>query len=82
MLGNAVLCSTNTGTSYYVEDNKSGYIFKSGSVNSLKSKLEYIIDNPKQLSIVASAVRDIYESNFDMDYFKDNVFNLLIEGDK
>ena len=28
MLGNAVLCSTNTGTSYYVEDNKSGYIFK------------------------------------------------------
>ena len=74
MLENAVLCSTNTGKSYYVEDNKSGYIFKSGSVYSLKSKLEYIVDNPKQLPIVSSAERDIYESNFDMDYFKDNVF--------
>lgn len=82
MLGNAVLCSTNTGTSYYVEDNKSGYIFKSGSVNSLKNKLECIIDNPKRLPIVASAGRNIYETNFDMEYFKDNVFNLVIEGDK
>lgn len=82
MLGNAVLCSTNTGTSYYVEDNKSGYIFKSGSVNSLLNKLKYIIDNPNQLPIVAAEGRNIYESNFDMNYFKNNVFNILIKGDK
>ena len=82
MLGNAVLCSTNTGTSYYVEDNKSGYIFKSGNVNSLINKLKYIIDNPKQLPIVASEGRNIYETNFDMKYFKNNVFNILIKGDK
>ena len=82
MLGNAVLCSTNTGTSYYVEDNKSGYIFKSGNVNSLINKLKYIIDNPKQLPIVATEGRSIYESKFDMKYFKNNVFNILIKGDK
>ena len=82
MLGNAVLCSSNTGTSYYIEDNKSGYIFKSGNVNSLINKLKYIIDNPKQLPIVASAGRNIYETNFDMKCFKSNIFNILKEGEK
>lgn len=77
MLGNVVLCSTNTGTSYYLENMKNGFVFKSGNVNDLKNKLIYIIKNKNQLKDIGQRGRKVFEKYFEMDIFENNFFNLI-----
>ena len=77
MLGNICLCSDSTGTSYYIENKKSGFVFKSGDVEDLAEKIEYIVKHKSDLYKIKENGRLIYEHNFDMNIFSNKITNLV-----
>ena len=79
MLGNIVLCSTGTGTSYYIKDKENGFVFNNGSVDELYEKIKYII-NEKELDNIKKQGRKIFEQYFNMPIFKRNILQIIEEN--
>lgn len=79
MLGNIVLCSTNTGTAYYLKDKVNGFVFETGNVDSLTEKIIYIINNNDKLETIRKNGREVFEEYFDMDVFKKNILKIINE---
>lgn len=77
MLKNICLCSNQTGTSYYLEDKKSGFVFKSGDILELTDKIRYIIKNRDYLDEIKENGRKVYENNFEMSIFEQNILQLI-----
>lgn len=79
MLGNICLCSTTTGTSYYIEDSINGFVFESGNSEQLKDKIVYIIEHKDELGSIKQNGRKIYEDYFDIQIFQKNILQLVEE---
>ena len=77
MMGNIVVCSTHTGTSYYLKDKVNGFVFDTGSVDMLLEKIEYIINNIDKLDEIKLGGRKVFEEYFDMDVFQKNLLDLI-----
>lgn len=77
MLKNICLCSTKTGTSYYIEDKVSGFVFESENVEDLAEKITYIIENKQRLNEIAENGRKIYETYFEMSIFEKKILQLV-----
>ena len=78
MLGNVVLCSSATGTSYYLKDYENGLVFESGNEKELRKKLEYAVNNASKLVDIGENGRCVFEENFDMNIFKKNILNMIV----
>ncbi len=72
-----VICSTETGTSYYVKDKKNGFVFKSGDSEELLEKLVYIIKNKDKLDVIAKEGRKIFENIFEMSKFEEKLLKIM-----
>ena len=79
MLGNIVLCSTGTGTSYYIKDKVNGFVFNNGSIDELYEKIKYII-NEKELGNIKKQGRKVFEHYFNMPIFKRNILQIIEEN--
>ncbi|MBR3169104.1 glycosyltransferase family 4 protein [Candidatus Saccharibacteria bacterium] len=79
MLEKIVLCSDTTGTSYYLQDGKNGFVFKSNSPTHLCDKIRYIIDHRDKLSKIGQNGRKVYQTNFSMDTFEKNLLSIVEE---
>ncbi len=77
MLENVCICSSQTGTSYYINDEKNGFVFESGNVDELVKKIEYAIQNREKLSAIGKNGRKIYDETFEMSIFEENLIALL-----
>lgn len=77
MLYKPCLCSTGTGTSRYIVDNKNGFIFKNENVEDLVNKIEYIVENRTSLNKIGLESRKIYETNFSEEIFKLSLKKIL-----
>jgi len=77
MLSNILLCSTGTGTSYYLEDKVNGFVFNNGNPLELANKIEYIIKNKDKLDKIKENGRKIYEKYFEMSIFEENVLKII-----
>lgn len=77
MLGNICLCSDCTGTSYYITDKKNGFVFKSGDVEELSKKIEYIVSHKKELDTIKQNGRKIFENYFEMSIFSKNILKIV-----
>ena len=79
MLEKIVLCSDHTGTSYYLEDKKNGFIFKSEDVTELTNKIKYIIEHQDELVTIGKNGRKVYLKNFEMGIFEKNLLDIIKE---
>lgn len=77
MLGNICVCSNMTGTSYYIKDGENGFVFEAGNVKELADKIIYIIKYFSEMDKIKQNSRKIYEENFSMERFKDNLLKLM-----
>ena len=80
MLEKIVLCSNTTGTSYYLDNGKNGFVFESENIPKLKNKLEYIIDHKDDLVKIGKNGRKVYLENFEMSIFEKNLLNIVKEA--
>lgn len=79
MMSKICVCSDCTGTADYIENQQNGFVFESENVEQLVERMEYIINNPNKLSDIGKRSRNIYEDNFSLDNFKENVLEIIKE---
>ncbi len=79
MLKKPVLCSTATGTSYYIKDGVNGFVFDWGDEVELADKIKYIVDHKDELNNVGEKGREIYEDFFTMKAFERNLLKIVRE---
>ena len=77
MFENICLCTTSTGTSYYIEDGVNGFVFDTGDINQLRKKIEYIIDHINELVAIKKKGRKIFDDYFDIKIFERNILKLI-----
>lgn len=77
MLGNICLCSTQTGTSYYIENGVNGFVFQSGNSTDLSDKLSDIIKNKKELDKIKLNGRKIYDKYFEIGIFERKLLQII-----
>ena len=80
MLGNIILCTTDTGTSYYLKNKENGFVFETDDVNSLCKLITYIVENADKLNDIKQNGRKVFENEFEMSIFKERLLNVL-KGD-
>ena len=79
MLKNIVLCTTNTGTSFYIKDKINGFVFNTNDVDELVEKIKYIVDQSTKLEKIKENGRVIFEKYFKMDGFKKKLLKIIEE---
>ncbi len=77
MLSKLCICSSATGTAEYINDGVSGFVFRSEDVMSLVNAIKFSIDNPKQISEIGKAARQVYIENFEMSIFEHNLLKIV-----
>ncbi len=76
-----VIVSDHTGCSDVIEHGKNGFIFKSEDYIELSKLIEYIIINFDSLSEMQKEARLVYEQNFTVERFQQNLSHILNELD-
>jgi glycosyltransferase involved in cell wall biosynthesis len=70
--GLPVICSDTCGTSVFVKDEETGYIFENNSMLSLKSKIISLLNEPSKLLLLKKKVRLFAQSNFSPNVYYEN----------
>lgn len=76
MKGNLCLCTEVCGIAHYIEDGVNGFTVPSEDTTLLVEKIQYIVDNNKELDAVRNGGRDVYEEHFSMDVFERRITEL------
>lgn len=72
---NSKICITtdNTGIADYIEDGVNGFICKAGDVDSLREKMQYVIEHFSELDDMRKKARQTYEKYFTLEVLGDNL---------
>lgn len=79
MLKKIVICSDGTGTSSFIKDGESGYIFTKKSTESMKNAIENIISDKENYENIKEKAYDVYKRNFAFAIFKKNIVSKFIK---
>lgn len=71
------LVSDVTGTAEYICDGKNGLVFESGNILQLSDKIAWCIRNRQILPKMGKAARKIYNEQFSMNTFENNLMKLV-----
>lgn len=86
MLKKVCIMSDATGTAEIIEPYKNGLICRTGDVNDLAEKMEWVINNKEKLSAIGEEAYNVYEDYFSMIQYKKhliyNINDLLNDSDK
>lgn len=80
MYSKICLCSSAIGHAQLLKDKKDGLIFTSESAEELSEKMAWILQNKDESAAIGAAGRAVYEHNFIMSNFINNVENLIRGG--
>jgi len=86
MLRKVCIMSDATGTAEIIKPYKNGLICKSGDVEDLADKMQWVINNTEKLYNIGEEAYSVYLNNFSMHEFRKNLMNningLLTISDK
>lgn len=77
-LGNICMCSSCTGTSFYIEDGQNGFVFINENAKQLSEKIMYIVDHYNELEGMKRKSRQLYEAYFTKERFVENLEKLIL----
>ncbi|WP_028242875.1 glycosyltransferase family 4 protein [Pseudobutyrivibrio ruminis] len=72
-----VIVSDATGISEYIKSGKEGFVFKNGDTKDLAEKMQWLIDNPSERGEMGTRARKLYENQFSLDVFANNVAHIM-----
>ena len=78
MMGRPVIVSENVGAKYMVNEN-TGWIVKTGDVESLKNCIENILNNPECLPKMGLAAREMYLNTSTPEIYKEKLEKIINE---
>ena len=79
MYGKVCIASDATGTADFIEDGVNGLLCKAGDVESLASKMQWVIDHPEKLADMRKNARKTYEKYFTMEKFAQRLNTVITE---
>ena len=79
MYGKVCIASDATGTADFIEDGVNGLLCKAGDVESLASKMQWVIDHPERLVDMRKNARKTYEKYFTMEKFAQRLDTVITE---
>ena len=79
MYGKVCIASDATGTADFIEDGVNGLLCKAGDVESLASKMQWVIDHPERLADMRKNARKTYEKYFTMEKFAQRLDTVITE---
>jgi glycosyltransferase involved in cell wall biosynthesis len=71
------IVSDNTGFRELLTDKENGLICEAENAISLKSKIEWIMNNPELIGEIGDNGRKIYDKYFSMEVFENNIIELI-----
>lgn len=77
MLGKACIMSSEAGTVNYIEDFNNGLIFTAADSDELMNKMQWCMKHREELKVIGKSAREVYEQNFSMEIFGENLENTL-----
>ncbi len=77
-MGLPVICSHITGNIDIVTNNETGLIFDKGNEEQLLKLLQYALDNPQQMQIMANQLQNVIKEN----YRRENIWQNMLEAYK
>ena len=72
-----VICSDRTGITQYITNGHDGLVFPSEDAEELAQKIKFIIDHPEIVLRMGQSARKIYEKNFTMTHYRENVNRIM-----
>lgn len=79
MFGKVCIISNTSGMADYVENYSNGLIFSSGNSKELSEKIQWCINNSSLLKEMGKTARKVYEENFSMDVFGENLEKIILQ---
>jgi FkbM family methyltransferase len=76
-LGKALVCSSTTGASEYLQDDQSAVILHGNTSEEISVVLAGLITNPALRETLGVGARQIYENTFRLDKFAENIHTAL-----
>ena len=77
MMGKTCILSNVTGTVDYIKDYESGLIFSVLDSDELAERMQWCINHKDELDLIGKSAREVYEKNFSMDIFAENLEKAL-----
>ena len=77
MMGKTCILSNVTGTVDYIKDYESGLIFSVLDSDELAERMQWCINHKDELDLNGKSAREVYEKNFSMDIFAENLEKAL-----
>lgn len=77
MLGKVCIMSSEVGTVNYIENFDNGLIFSSMDPDELMDKIRWCMKYKKELKAIGKSAREVYENNFSMEIFGENLEKML-----
>lgn len=77
-----VITTDGTGIADYIEDGVNGFICKAGDVESLREKMQYVIDHFYELDYMRENARKTYEKYFTLEVLGQNLEREIKEAEK
>ena len=79
MHSNVCIVSDSAGMADYIENGENGFIFKTGDIDDLAEKMNYVLCNREKLPLIGRNARKTYEKQFTMDLFEERLDNILLQ---
>ena len=73
------IASDATGTAEFIADGENGFVVRAGDPIDLAEKMEWFINNKKNICTMGQAARRVYEENFRMENFGARLENAIKE---
>lgn len=82
MYGKVCIVSDSTGMADYIVNGKNGFVCKTGDVEDLAKKIEWLFYNKKKIQQIGNNARLVYEKHFTMDCFGNRLEKIINEINK
>lgn len=79
LLFKLLICSDHTGIAQFMQESVNGMIFKNGNKTELAKKITYAVKNRNHVEKMGTEGRKIYEQNFTMEHYRNNVIKIIDE---
>lgn len=73
MLKKVIIVSDHTGTASFIKDGKNGFVIPADSPQAIADAIEIAINRQKDFSKIGEEARKVYEQNFTMSVFENNI---------
>ena len=80
ILQKAIIVSENTGTAAFIKNGVNGYKIPADDSKALAEAIKYVLEHREELPRWGKAARRIYDENFTMEVFEQNVQRLIIDA--